>query len=386
MSVGPAGMADDQQPTGALTGIKVLELGGMGPGPFATMLLADHGAEVLRFERPGNPFPAAPKVDLMGRNKHSVSVDLKSAAGMEIVLGCIDVADVVVEGFRPGVVERLGLGPDVALERNPGLVYTRVTGWGQTGPLSGTGGHDINYIAVGGVLGALGPDGTAPPPPLNLVGDFAGGGMLAAFGIMAALWERQRSGVGQVIDHAMLDGVALLMTSFFAPEMRLRTRGTNLLDGGNPSYGVYETADRRYLAVGALDPPFYAALLSGLSLDPTTLPDPLDRSAWPELRAAIAAAFASRPYDEWTKIFDSLDACVTPVLDQLGALAHPHNVEREVYTELDGIVQPVPAPRFSRTPGRLRHGPRSAPSVHEALSGWGAPDDLVERARRGAPA
>lgn len=367
----------DASTGGALAGLRVLELGGMGPGPFATMLLADHGADVLRVQRPGNPFPAAPGVNLLDRNKRSVTLDLKDPAALELALVCAARADVVVEGFRPGVAERIGVGPEVVTARNPEVIYARVTGWGQAGPLAETGGHDINYVAVAGALAAVGEEGGRPVPPLNLVGDFAGGGMFVAFGILAALWERQRSGRGQVVDGAMVDGVAVLMTSFFAPEMHLGPRGTNLLDGGSPAYRVYETADGRHLAVGALDPPFYRDLIEGLGLDARTLADPHDRTAWPELRAVLAEAFVGRTLDEWTAVFADLDACVTPVLDQDEAVAHPHAVARSMYAAVDGVVQPAPAPRLSRTPARLRHGPTSPAAVAADLGDWGLTAEVL---------
>jgi alpha-methylacyl-CoA racemase len=328
------------------------------------MVLADLGAEVLRVDRAAGGGVGPP----LGRNRRCVVVDLKHPDGPSAVLRLVEHADVLVEGFRPGVAERIGIGPDACLARNPRLVYGRMTGWGQDGPLAPRAGHDINYIAVAGALEPIGRPGERPVPPLNLVGDFGGGGMLLALGVLAALYERERSGAGQVVDAAMVDGAALLTT--FLHGMRASglwsaPRGENLLDGGAPFYDTYATADGRYVAVGAIEPQFYAALLTGLGLDGADLPGQLDRSGWPTLRARFTAAFAARTRDEWVEIFAGTDACVTPVLAPAEAPGHPHNMDRGAFVDVDGVVQPAPAPRFSRTPAA-----RPADRRHDSASAW----------------
>ena len=342
--------------SGPLAGVRVVELAGLAPGPFACMVLADLGADVMRVQRPG---AEAPLTDVLGRGRSSVEVDLKSPAGVEAVLVLAEGADVLVEGFRPGVAERLGIGPDTCLALNPRLVYGRMTGWGQSGPRAQEVGHDINYLALSGALAAIGRAGEPPTVPLNLVADFGGGGMLLAVGVLAALVERSSSGRGQVVDAAMVDGVALLTT--FLHGLRAAgawgdERGTNLLDGGAPFYDVYATADGGYVAVGALEPEFYAALLEGLGLETSSVPSREDTSTWPDLRALFSSAFASRTRDEWVEVFSGTDACVTPVLGPGEAPSDPHAVAREAFVELDGVVQPAAAPRFSRTPGRAAGG------------------------------
>src|SRR5215469_8780595 len=317
------------------------------------MILSDLGADVLRVERPdscaaGRPDP----VDPLTRGRRSIGLNLKDPAGIELLLRLAESYDVLVEGFRPGVTERLGFGPDVCAARNPGLIYARMTGWGQEGPLAPTAGHDIDYIGISGALHPIGRAGGRPVPPLNLVGDFGGGGMLLAIGVLAALVERQRSGLGQVIDAAMVDGSALL--SSFIYGLRARgawrdERGVNLLDGGAPFYDTYATADGRHVAVGALEPQFYAALLAGLELTEAGLPAQLDVSGWPVLRARFAAVFAQRTRDEWAAVFKGTDACVAPVLSPAEACEHPHNLARTVFTDVGGLSQPAPAPRFWRT-------------------------------------
>jgi alpha-methylacyl-CoA racemase len=368
---------------GPLAGVRVVELAGIGPGPFCAMLLADLGAEVLRVDRPAAARTGWPTV--LARGRRSVAVDLKHPDGAGVVLDLVAAADALVEGFRPGVAERLGIGPDACLARNPRLVYGRVTGWGQEGPWRQAAGHDIDYIALAGALHPVGPAGGPPVPPLNLVGDFGGGGMLLAFGVVAALLERGRSGAGQVVDAAMVDGAALLTTQFhelLAAGLWHERRGSNLLDGGAPFYGVYETADGRHLAVGALEPQFYAELLRRLGLDAGDLPDQLDRDGWPLLRERLAALFRTRTLDEWSELLAGTDACVAPVLGLGEAPAHPHNRARGTFVDVGGVVQPAPAPRFSRTPCDPP-APAARPGEHtdQALTDWGVPAEKVARLR-----
>lgn len=350
---------------GPLAGVRVVELAGVGPAPFAGMVLADLGASVVRVDRPDAPASAAASSapsaadrpadhpEMMNRGKRSIAVDLKRPGGAEVVRKLAAVADILLEGFRPGVAERLGVGPEQCREINPRLVYGRVTGWGRSGPLSGAAGHDINYIALAGALAHMGRAGSPPTPPLNLVGDFGGGGMLLVVGVLAALLETRRSGKGQVVDAAMTDGAALLMTmthDWAARGMWSDRRGSNLLDTGAPFYDVYETADGEYMAVGALEPQFRAELLERLQVDVSDLGDLRDPAAWPQLRSRLAEAFAARTRWEWTGIFAGSDACVTPVLTMSEARAHPHNRARSLFAEVGGRPQPAPAPRFSRTP------------------------------------
>ncbi len=359
---------------GPLDGVRVVEIAGIGPGPFCAMLLADMGAEVVRVDRPetagGAGWPA-----LMSRGRRSVVVDLKHERGAEVVLRLVEHADALLEGFRPGVAERLGIGPDDCLARNPRLVYGRMTGWGQDGPLRHAAGHDIAYIALAGALHPIGEPGGAPVPPLNLLGDFGGGGMLLAFGIACGLLEARRSGQGQVVDAAIVDGAALLTTSIH--EMVTlglweERRGANLLDGGAPYYGVYETADGEHMAVGALEPKFYGELLDKLGLRPDDLPPQADRERWPELRERLEAVFRTRTRAEWTDVFEGSDACVAPVLGLSEARAHPHNRARGTFTLVDGSPQPAPAPRFSRTaPGPPAPPPVPGQHTDEVLSSSG---------------
>ncbi len=339
---------------GPLHGVRVVELESLAPAPFGCMILADLGAEVIRVDRPAAPgHPVVQPGDLLARGRRSIRLDLKEPDGVAVLLRLADRADVLVEAFRPGVAERLGFGPEACLDRNPRLVYARMTGWGQDGPLAPAAGHDIDFIAVAGTLDPIGRAGERPVPPLNLVGDFGGGGMLLAVGVLAALLERERSGRGQVVDAAMVDGAALLAT--FIHGLRAAggwqdERGSNLLDGGAPFYDTYQTADGKFVAVGALEPKFYAELLGRLGLDPAGLPGQYDRDGWPALRAALSARFAERTRDEWTAAFDGSDACVAPVLSMAEAPGHPHNAARGTFTEVAGVTQPAPAPRFSRTP------------------------------------
>ncbi|MCY1145072.1 CaiB/BaiF CoA-transferase family protein [Actinoplanes sp. Pm04-4] len=353
----------------ALQGVRVVELAGLAPGPFGCMILADLGADVVRVDRPGGPLlPPGP----LDRGRRTVALDLKTPAGVADLLRLVERADVLVEGYRPGVAERLGIGPDDCEKVNPALVYARMTGWGQDGPLAARAGHDIDYIAVAGALEPLGRAGQRPHAPINLLGDFAGGGLLLAVGVLAALLERSRSGRGQVVDAAMVDGSALLTTflhGMIAGSQWPGGRGGNLLDGGAPFYDTYETADGGFMAVGALEPPFYQALLDGLGLRDEPLPGQYDRAGWPELRARFTSRFAARTRDEWTRVFAELDACVTPVLSPAEAPAHPHNRARGTFVEVDGVTQPAPAPRFARTPNREPQPPTAA-TVAGILSSW----------------
>jgi alpha-methylacyl-CoA racemase len=380
-----SGPGPDAKPArgGPLAGLRVLELAGIGPGPFCAMMLADQGATVLRIDRPGvrGTSSRQPGHELLNRGRQSAVLDLKHPRAIDALLRLVEAADVLLEGFRPGVTERLGVGPDICLRRNPRLVYARMTGWGQHGPLAGAAGHDIGYIARAGALHGLGRAGGPPQFPANLLGDFGGGGMLMAYGICAALVERATSGQGQVVDAAIVDGVASLLAMplmFMAQGIWRDERGVNLLDGGVPWYDVYETADGKWVAVGALEPQFYAALLAGLGL--TSAPDRGDPQNWPELRGLISARFKDRARDEWTADFAGSDACVEPVLSVTEAAGDPHLTARETYVSRDGMVQPSPAPRFSRTPGRLPE-PAPVPGQHttEALTAWGLADaeDLV---------
>lgn len=378
--------------SGPLAGLRVLELASIGPGPMATMLLADLGADVIRVDRTaaaplGVPMPA--RFDVNGRSRRSVALDLKQPSAVDAVRRLADRADVLVEGWRPGVAERLGLGPDELLARNPALVYGRMTGWGQQGPLADRAGHDIDYLAVAGALGAIGPADGKPVPPLNLVADYGGGALYLAFGILAAVVERQRSGRGQVVDAAMVDGVASLSGIFHGLraaglwDAGEAARGHNLLDGGAPFYDTYACADGRFVAVGALEPPFFAELLARLGLDPSWRGRQYDRRAWPELRAALAAAFAMRSRDDWAAHFGASDACVAPVLTLAEAPAHPHLRARASFVEVDGVVQPAPAPRFSRTPAAApRRGPEPGADTEAVLAeaGLGAGEIAALRA------
>jgi alpha-methylacyl-CoA racemase len=340
---------------GPLRGLKIVEMAGIGPGPFAGMMFSDLGAEVIRIDRKAKAgrdgFENVRKPNFIDRGRRSIAIDLKTEAGVALALELIAQSDAVIEGFRPGVMERLGLGPEICLAANPRLVFGRITGWGQRGPLSDTAGHDINYIAISGALHAIGTR-EAPLPPLNLIGDFGGGAMMLAFGVMCALWESQRSGRGQVVDAAMTDGAAALMAmmyGFLANGTWRDARGSNLLDGGAPFYGIYPCADGKFVGVGALEPQFFEAFVSGLGLDAHALGDRWKPQNWSTWRAAIAAAFRTRPRDEWAQAFADSDACVTPVMSLEEAPLHPHNVARETFAPGPGGPQPAPAPRFSRT-------------------------------------
>jgi alpha-methylacyl-CoA racemase len=371
--------------SGPLQGLRVVELTGLGPVPFCAMMLADLGAEVLRIERTGIPLLPPGAVDrrmVLTRGRPAVGVDLKQEQGVELVLRLLEDSDVLLEGFRPGVLERLGLGPDVCLGRNPRLVFGRVTGYGRQGPLAQEAGHDINYLSVAGVLDPIGRRGEPPVPPLNVVGDFGGGAMPLAIGVLAALLEREHSGQGQVVDAAIVDGAALLATMVY--EMRALgqwsdERGTNLLDGGAPQYDAYETADGTYLSVGALEEPFYQSFMHGLGFTDEEIPPRDDRSRWVEMKARVAAAVRTKSRDEWLAVFRGTDACVTPVLSLADAPGHEHNAARDTFVDVGGIVEPGPAPRFSRSAAGV---PSSAPAAGEhdlaRLTAWGVPATEVD--------
>ena len=371
---------------GPLAGIKIIELAGIGPSPYACMLLADAGADILRLERPGMPGPpGAANWDVLTRSRKSVGVDLKSPSAVELVLDLVAEADVLIEGFRPGVAERLGVGPDSCHSANPALVYGRMTGWGQDGPLGERAGHDINYLSISGALWPMGRSGDVPVPPLNLVGDFGGGGMMLAFGITAALLSARATGVGQVVDAAMTDGSASLMSmtySFMAAGLWVEERGSNMLDTGAHFYEVYETSDGGYMAVGAIERKFYATLLEGLGLELGDFPDQMDRNSWPAMKERFAAIFKTKTRAEWTEIFEDVDACTTPVLAPSEAPAHRHNEARETFVEVEGVLQPAPAPRFSVTPGEISKPPSTpGADTDEALAGWGVAEDRIATLR-----
>jgi alpha-methylacyl-CoA racemase len=374
---------------GPLTGLRIVEMAGLGPAPFAGMLFSDMGAQVIRVDRKGasagDGFDRVKDANFVDRGRRSIALDLKKPEAVEAVLGIVSQSDALIEGFRPGVMERLGLGPEVCLARNPKLVFGRVTGWGQTGPLSQTAGHDINYIALSGALHAIG-GADAPVPPLNLVGDFGAGAMGLAFGVVCALLEARTSGRGQVVDAAMTDGSALLMAMMYGFKAAGRwrdAREANLLDGGAPFYGTYRCADGKFVAVGSLEPQFYQALVDGLGLDPASLPDRWDRREWPALRARLEGAFATRPRDAWAEVFAATDACVTPILAMGEAPIHPQNASRGTFVGGETGAQPAPAPRFSRTPGAIAAPPTAPGADGEAiLRELGFSPERIEEMRR----
>lgn len=374
---------------GPLEGIRIIEFQGIGPGPFCGMMLSDMGAEVIRIDRAANVVggdPAAPPIDVLARGRKSIGVDLKNPDGVETVLRLMETADGLIEGFRPGVMERLGLGPDECLARNPRLVYGRMTGWGQEGPYALAAGHDINYIALAGALEPIGRHGEAPVPPLNLVGDFGGGGMLLAFGVACGLIEAARSGQGQVVDAAMVDGAATLMAMFHS--MRAMgvwndERGTNLLDTGSHFYDVYECSDGRYISIGSIEPQFYAELLrlTGLDAD-EEFARQMSRDDWPHLKARIAEVFATKSRAEWCEIMDATDVCFAPVLTLEEAPSHPHNVHRNLFTDVAGVVQPNPSPRFDRTVPQIQGPPAHAGAdTDEVLAGSGFDAEDIRKLR-----
>ena len=373
--------------SGPLSGVKVIEIAGIGPGPYAAMLLADLGAEVVRVDRAQavrGDFDR-PNLEILNRGRRSIGVDLKQPEGVETVMQLVEQADALIEGFRPGVADRLGIGPDACLARNPRLVYGRMTGWGQDGPYAQAAGHDINYIALAGALAHFGRAGQKPTPPINLVGDFGGGGMLLAFGVACALVEAGRSGKGQVIDAAMVDGAASLMTMTwgFRALGVWGERGTNVLDTGAPFYDTYETADGRFIALGSLEPQFYAELIERVGLkDEVDLGRQMDPSTWPELRERFTELFQSKTRAEWCEILEATDACFAPVLTMDEAKDHPHIRARETIVEEFGLPQPAPAPRFSRTPGAIQRPP-AWPGQHtdEVLADWGFDADTITKLR-----
>ncbi len=373
---------------GPLAGVRIIELAGIGPGPFCAMMLADMGADVIRVDRAGavrGGDPSTPPADVMNRGRRSIGVDLKSPGGVETVMRLVESADALMEGFRPGVTERLGLGPGDCLARNPALVYGRMTGWGQDGPYAHAAGHDINYISLAGALDSYGRRGQAPVPPINMVGDFGGGGMYLAFGMVCAILEARGSGQGQVVDAAMVDGAASLMSfihGFRAMGVWNDERGTNMLDTGSHFYDVYETSDGRYVSIGSIEPQFYAELREKLELTDPKWDQQMSRSAWPELKEELAAIFKTRTRDEWCDVMEHTDICFAPVLSLAEAPQHPHNVHRGTFIEYEGITQPRPAPRFSRTDSEIQRPPAHAGQhTDEVLSDYGFGADEIASLR-----
>ena len=365
---------------GPLTGIRVVEMAGIGPGPFTAMMLSDLGAEVIRVDRLSHK-GVGHRANVLNRGRKSIAVDLKNPRGVETTLRLIEQADVVLEGFRPGVMERLGLGPEKCLSVNPRLIFGRMTGWGQTGPLSQAAGHDINYISIAGALGAMGYADRPPAPPLNLVGDFGGGAMYLLTGILAALVERATSEQGQIIDAAMSDGTASLLSPFFglmAMNMWTTDRFSNRLDGGAFYYGSYECSDGRYISIGSLEPQFYALFLEKAEITDPEFQEQLDEAAWPAKREKLTQLFKTKTRQQWCDIMEGTDVCFAPVLDLKEAPNHPHNIDRKTFVELDGVVQPAPAPRFSRTQGEIQ-GPAAMAGEHtrEVLSAWNFSDQEI---------
>jgi alpha-methylacyl-CoA racemase len=374
---------------GPLAGIKVVEFAGIGPAPMAAMMLAEMGATVLRIDRVvdgGLGIPLATRFELLKRSRHIIQLDLKHPQAVTLTLHLIDQADALIEGFRPRVMERLGLGPDICLGRNPRLVFGRVTGWGQEGPLAHAAGHDLNYIALTGALHAIGRAGGPPTPPLNLVGDFGGGALYLVVGVLAAIIEARQSGKGQVVDAAMVDGASSLMTSIYGGKASGRLsgpRGTNVTDSGAYFYEVYECADGRYVSVAAIEAKFHAELLRLLEIDPSTMPPQMDRERWPEVKARLAERFRTRTRDEWCALLEGSDACFAPVLSMDEAPDHPHNRARAAFVELDGVRQPAPAPRFSRTQLAPPTPPEAlgAADPRAVLAEWGIDPDAIQAAR-----
>jgi len=373
---------------GTLSGYKIVEFAGIGPAPMCAMLLADMGADVLRIDRAEDAalgITLDAKYSLLSRGRKSVAIDLKKPEGVAAAMKLVEGADALLEGFRPQVMERLGLGPDECLKRNPKLIYGRMTGWGQEGPLAHAAGHDINYIALSGVLASIGRRGEAPVPPLNLVGDFGGGGLYLALGVVAGLLEASKSGKGQVVDSAMVDGAASLLTAIYgmhASGMWSDKRGDNILDTGAHFYDVYETKDGEYVSIGSIEPKFYAELLKRSGLEGQEMPRQMDRKAWPDLKEKFEALFKTKTRDEWCKIMEGSDICFAPVLSMAEAPSHPHNIQRGTFVEVEGVVQPGPAPRFSRTPSKIQRPP-AKPGEHteEALREWGFSAAELEKLR-----
>lgn len=367
---------------GPLNGIKVIELAGIGPGPFCGMMLSDMGAEVIRVDRISQSRRAPP--DVLQRNRKSISIDLKSKEGRELVLRMVESFDALFEGFRPGVTERLGLGPEDCFMRNEKIVYGRMTGWGQEGPLAHAAGHDINYIGLSGALHSIGENGGKPIPPLNLIGDFGGGGMLLAFGLVCALLETKKSGKGQVVDAAMVDGSASLMAAFYGMAQRgfVDERGANLLDGGAHFYNTYETSDGKYICIGSIEPQFYDLLLQHSNVDREEFSEQMNREKWPSLRTNLEQLFKTKTRDEWCEIMEGTDICFAPVLSVWEAPSHPHNTARNAFVEMDGITQPAPTPRFSRTEPQVTHGARiPGQDGDEVLNSFDYSEDEVKHLR-----
>lgn len=373
---------------GPLAGVKVVEIAGLGPAPFAAMMLADMGAEVIRVERAEKVTPGmetTPSLDLLNRGRRSIGVDLKHPSGVETVLRLLEKADALIEGFRPGVMERLGLGPDVCLARKPTLIFGRMTGWGQTGPLAHAAGHDINYIALSGVLDHFGRAGEKPTPPINMVGDFGGGGMFLAFGVVCGLLEAARSGKGQVVDAAMVDGAPILMTmihSFRAMGFWSDQRGTNLIDTGAPFFDTYETSDHKYISIGSIEPQFYRLLMEKTDLGLVGLPPQMDRSQWQSSRHHYEKVFKQKTRAEWCALLEGTDVCFAPVLSMTESMDHPHMKQRGTFVEIAGVTQPAPAPRFSRTAPEVPTPPAFAGAHTDAvLHDWGFSNDDVASLR-----
>lgn len=370
---------------GPLSGLKIIELAGIGPGPFCGMMLSDMGAEVIRVERPSNA--SSPSKDVLARNRRSIALDLKQPAGVEAVLKLLESADGLFEGFRPGVTERLGLGPEQCMARNERLVYGRMTGWGQDGPMAHAAGHDINYIGLAGALHAVGRRGEGPVPPLNLVGDFGGGGMLLAYGMVCGMLEAQRSGRGQVVDAAMVDGAAALMAMFFsfaAGGSFSDQRGTNMLDGGAHFYDTYETKDAKHICIGSIEPQFYELLLEKAELDKDKYKDQMNPVLWPELKEDLRQVFLSKTQAEWCAIMEGTDVCFAPVLSIFEAPQHPHNLARNTFLEVDGVMQQAPAPRFSRSTPEISHGARiPGEDTLSVLKDYGFRPDEIDALREG---
>lgn len=364
---------------GPLKGIRIIEIAGIGPGPFCAMMLADLGADIVRVDRKDRAGTGS-KYDVLNRGRRSIAVDLKNPKGVEIVLRLVEKADALIEGFRPGVMERLGLGPEACFARNPRLVFGRMTGWGQEGPLAPAAGHDINYIALSGVLHAIGRPGQTPVPPLNLVGDFGGGGMMLALGVVAAILEARTSGRGQIVDAAMTDGSAALMAAIWGLKARglwTNDKGTNMLDGGAHFYDAYECADGKWISLGSIEPQFYALLLEKTGITDPAFQDQHDRAQWPELKRKIAAIIKSKTREQWCAIMEGSDVCFAPILNFDEAPQHPHNKARNTFIDLEGVTQPAPAPRFSRTQCQIQ-GPPPVAGAHTAAvlaeAGYSASD------------
>ncbi len=372
---------------GPLAGVKVVEIAGIGPGPFCAMLLADMGADVVRVDRAGQVRggdPNDPPKDIMNRGRRSIGVDLKNPAGVGVVLDLVAKADLLIEGFRPGVAERLGIGPDHCFARNPAIVYGRMTGWGQDGPYAPTAGHDINYIALSGTLSTLGRAGEPPTPPINLLGDFGGGGLMLAFGLVSSLVESRTSGQGQVVDAAMVDGAAVLATfihGFRASGIWTDERGVNMLDTGAHFYDVYECADGEHISLGSIEPQFYAEMLDKLGFTDEELPQ-MDRKRWPELKELVAERVRTKTRAEWCSILEGSDVCFAPVLSMAEAPEHPHNVARGTFVDVAGVTQPAPAPRFSRTEATIdRPPPHAGQHTDEVLAHWGLDTEALAELR-----